>query len=474
MFSEELAHRVLDADVRRLVKGKRLLVGFSGGADSCTLLHMLASNRAELGIWVVAAHINHGLREQAEEDQLHCQRICGLLGVPFFTQQVEVGSNKAVASEGLEAVARHLRYEALRSILREHSAHILCVGHNADDQVESLLLHLIRGTGWNGVMGMDRLGDPLRPLLDIQRADTEKYCQSLGLPYITDESNADTRFSRNLLRLKVLPLLRQVNPGVDKALLRFSDIARQEGIDWDLRIGPVFEEAVQRVNGTVIISSEAIACQTVAVQRRIIYKIFDEFGGTEGVELRHVERLRQYVLTGTRGAVNLTSRKMVVRCDGQRLIAQESAPQEILPVVWEQPVDVNAPHFTDPNTGIVFHLVRERRQNPIRNLGNWRVSLNIDAIVPPLVFRVARTGERILPLGMTGRRKVFDVLSSAGVPGNWRRAWPVLADAEGVIWVPGGCIADRCKTPSGGCDCLALEAEIQSEMQRILPPSRML
>lgn len=132
------------------------------------------------------------------------------------------------------------------------------------------------------------------------------------------------------------------------------------------------------------------------------------------------------------------------------------------------------PFFFDPNTGIVFHMVRARRQSPIRNLGNWQVSLNMDCIVPPLVFRVARTGERILPLGMSGRRKVFDVLSSAGIPGNWRRAWPVLADAEGVVWVPGGCIADRCKTPTGGCDCLVLEAEIQAEMQRILPLSRML
>lgn len=474
MFSEELADRVLDADIRRLVKGKRLLVGFSGGADSCTLLHLLASHRSELGIWVVAAHINHSLREQAEEDQLHCERMCGLLGVPFVSQQVDVEGSNALASEGLEAVARHLRYEALRTILREHSAHILCVGHNADDQVESLLLHLVRGSGWHGVMGMDRLGDPLRPLLEIRRADTEKYCQSLGLPYITDESNADTRYSRNLLRLKVLPLLRQVNPGVDKALLRFSDIARQEEIDWDRRIGPVFEEVVQRVNGAVMVPRDAIMNQTVAVQRRIICKIFDEFGGTEGVELRHIERLRQYLLTGTRGAVNLTSRKLVVRSDGQKLIARENAPQEVLPVVWEQPVDVNAPHFTDPNTGIVFHMVRARRQSPIRNLGNWQVSLNMDCIVPPLVFRVARTGERILPLGMSGRRKVFDVLSSAGIPGNWRRAWPVLADAEGVVWVPGGCIADRCKTPTGGCDCLVLEAEIQAEMQRILPLSRML
>ncbi len=474
MFSEDLAAKVLDADVRRLVKGKRLLVGFSGGADSCTLLHMLASHSSDLGVWVVAAHINHGLRDTADEDQQHCQRICALLGVPFVSHRVDVESNPAVSAEGLESAARRLRYEALRNIQRDHSAHVLCVGHNADDQVESLLLHLVRGTGWHGVMGMDRLGDPLRPLLDIRRADTERYCQSLGLPYITDESNSDTRFSRNMLRLKVLPLLRQVNPGVERALLRFSDIARQEEIDWDLRIGPVFEQAAQRSNGMVILDWEQVREQTVAVQRRLISQLFDQFGGTEGVELRHIERLRQFAKQGRRGAVNLTSRRIVVRCDGKRLIARESTSCDIQPVVWEEPVDVSAAQYTDPNTGTIFHMVRERRQSPIRQVGNWRVSLNIDAIVEPLVFRVARAGERILPLGMKGRRKVFDVLSSAGVPSTWRRAWPVLADAEGVIWVPGGCIADRCKTPSGGCDCLVLEAEIQPEMQRILPPSRML
>ena len=210
----------LAAEYDMLPRGETILCAVSGGADSRCLLHLLWSGQEEGGYHVAAAHFDHCLRgEESRRDAAFVADWCRERQIPCHLGEGDVAREAEESGEGVEAAARRLRYAFLEDTAQKIGAGRIATAHNADDNGETLLLHLVRGSGLQGLTGIPpRRGNLVRPLLTTLRADIADYLERHGVPHVEDSTNTDTRYSRNFLRHQVMPLLRELNPNLTAAL----------------------------------------------------------------------------------------------------------------------------------------------------------------------------------------------------------------------------------------------------------------
>jgi tRNA(Ile)-lysidine synthase len=243
------------------LRGSRVLVGVSGGADSVALLRGLCELRGEQQLEIIAAHLDHQLRgERSRDDATWVEALCTQLGVRLIIESRNITEIAEQRGHGLEETARQQRYEFLSLTAGRENCSYVAVAHTADDQVETILHHVLRGTGLAGLSGMSMmrpLGDALRlvrPLLDVTRAEVETYLQGIGQSFRTDESNAEQSFTRNRIRHSLLPSLkREFNPQVEQALLR---LGRQAG-----DIQTMMEELAGRLLDSALVEFNATICR---------------------------------------------------------------------------------------------------------------------------------------------------------------------------------------------------------------------
>ena len=224
-----------------LPRGARVLCAVSGGADSMCLLHLLKSLEEERELTVIAAHFEHGLRgEESLRDMRFVESVCESWNIPCVTGRGDVRGYAAAQRLGVEEAARKLRYEFLERTADELGCSRIATAHNADDNVETLLLNLVRGSGLKGLGGIPpRRGRIVRPLLQVERAEIEKYLARWSIPHVEDSSNGDQAFSRNRIRRQVTPVLRDMNPALGETLGRTAELLRADeeylhdrAVDW--------------------------------------------------------------------------------------------------------------------------------------------------------------------------------------------------------------------------------------------------
>ena len=235
---DALQRRVASALGKHELRGKRLLVAVSGGPDSLALLHALWQLRDEHELRLYGAHLNHGLRgAESDADAEFTADTFKRLEIPFTLDSADVAAYRTQHKLSLEDAARQVRYAFLSVAAAEHAADAITLGHTADDQAETVLMHIIRGSGLDGLRGMQTLdtrhiaGKPatlFRPLLGARRSETQAYCRALGLSPRIDASNQSPEFLRNHIRMELVPLLEQTNPSIHAALLRLAANATQD------------------------------------------------------------------------------------------------------------------------------------------------------------------------------------------------------------------------------------------------------
>ncbi len=431
---------------RALVQpGQRVLVAFSGGADSTALLHLFSRLRESWSLQMAAAHLNHALRaEQSDADESHCRQMCSEWHIPFFSRRVEVGQEAKRRRLSVEAAAREARYAFLQEVADAIEADVIALGHTRDDQVETVLLNLTRGAGAAGLAGMPMRRDRfIRPLLPISRPQVRAYCALHGLPFVEDASNQDLRYSRNRIRHHVLPELRLINPRADVAIERLAQVMRDEENWWRgylQLLEPQF--TLRRTQEEWQLSLEWLAQQPEAIQRRVIRYAVQNLS-PEGweAEFEQVERLREAIRAGRRAGVTLHGGRLHASV-GQRVlrvwVKQESpsfAYERVVQIPGETPV---------PEAGMTLFAehsplpeARSWRQE------NWEVWCDASRISGQVRVRNWRRGDRIQPLGLMGHRKLSDIFVDRKVPLSLRQRIPIVCDAEGIIWIVGICLAHR-------------------------------
>ena len=212
-----------------LEKGDKVIVALSGGADSVSLLHALISVKEIYNLSIYAAHFNHMIRDaEAERDEQFCIELCGRLRVPLYITHADVPYFAERCGESLELCGRRLRYEFLYRTAGELGGAKIATAHNLNDNTETVLMNLIRGSGIAGLGGIPlRRGSIIRPLLSCSREEIESYCAENGLEYVTDSTNLSDEYTRNKLRLNVLPILRGMNPSLDEGVMRMAKLMRE-------------------------------------------------------------------------------------------------------------------------------------------------------------------------------------------------------------------------------------------------------
>ncbi len=393
-----------------LPPGSRVLCAVSGGADSMCLLHVL-SQREDLSL--TAAHFNHQLRgEESERDEAFVRDICGQWGLPLTVGRGDVRAFAKREKLSIEEAGRTLRYTFLFRAAEEEGCGLIATAHNAEDNAETLLLHLLRGSGLNGLTGISpQLHQLIRPLLTTSRREIEAYLAQHGVPHMEDSTNADDTYTRNRVRHQLIPLLEEINPGFVRRLssaiprLRadndyLNDLARQ-----------LFRQARRREEDLVIPAS-AIAQAPVPVASRAVRLLLSEAAeGDWDCSAAHIESLLTLCQTASPSAQVSLPHQLTARREYDLLVLTHDLPPQPLAVMPLREGD-----------------------NPVPGLP-WTVSLQAPPW-PGLVVRSRGPGDTLtLPNGHTKSLKKLFI--DQKLPRSERDRIPVVADDQGIIAVAG-------------------------------------
>lgn len=427
-------------------KAERLHVvaAVSGGADSMALLDILANLNEAGRCDLTVCHVHHGLRgEEADRDEAFVEAFARGRGLHFETVRIDVHACK-FPGESVEMAARRLRYDALERLADRWERCVVMTAHHANDQAETVLDRLLRGSGPSGLGGMRRsrmLGRHIlaRPLLAVYKRDLLTYAQERGITYCEDSSNREFRYKRNRVREDLLPKLRRdFNPRIDEALVRLADIAQEE----DLYLQTVARDHLRAVwvsKGTKTAQIQVAGLRSLpcALQRRVIKLLLEDIGATLPWRFLDIEGIRLMVV-GSGSGHRLLSNDWIAVMQGDILHIGQSTPALSACDSHWMPAELGWSSF--------FSLLSLR----------WQIMA--DPVVAPERFSPSKweawfarkdaerfllrpwlEGDRIQPLGMKGTRLISDVFIDAKVPKSMRARYAVLTAGDEILWVPGLC-----------------------------------
>lgn len=440
-----------------IAAGDTVLVAISAGADSTALLHVLVQLRTRRRFRVRACHVHHGLRgEDADADAKHAGALARSLRVPFSRYRGDVPAFAEAHGLSVEAAARAVRYQLLERTADRVGATRIATGHTADDQAETVLLNLLRGSGPAGLAGIPPVrGRVIRPLLRFTKEKLEAYCRAQKLDYRLDRSNLDTAFTRNRIRHEILPVLREVNPHIDAALLRLAEIMRAENEFVAAQAANVLREVGAQRPGELGVACAQFALLAKALQRRVVRVAIARVKGDElDIELERVDALVDLAISGRTGAVvELPGRIRAERTYGEIVFSLAPSEETAVAREWSLPVPGKVALV---ELGIELKVARSRA----RRTPSSPMSALLDAkdIARPLRVRTRRRGDRFTPLGMKGSVKLQDFFVNSKVPRSERNRIPLVLSDDDIVWVIGHRINDRYKVGSRTRQTIRLDA----------------
>ncbi len=433
------------------LSGERLaVVGVSGGPDSLCLLHVLH----QMGYPLLAVHVNHQLRDEADAEEEFVKEFAAAIQVPYISVHVDVRSHSRREKLSIEESARHLRYQCLFEQARLNDAQAIAVAHQADDQVETVMMHILRGSGPTGIKGMayhsylPAFSDSIpvvRPLLGLWREEIERYCDENDIHPCTDQTNSDPRYFRNRIRLELMPDLGTYNPRAKEHLWQLAALAREE----DALLEKETDQALQN-----IISKRGIYFTTfsirefndlpLAIRRRAVRGIIASLrADLRDIGFEAIEKALTFLEdTGSEGEWQLLDDLWITRLDDtSAMFFKGDAEFSALWPLLEQDGDLSC--AMEGNTRINDHwaihaeIVAKDDLLPVDKSAEeaW---FDLAFLKDPLHFRAAKAGERIKPFGGAKiTQKLSDLFINKKVHRKARSRWPILCCGDEALWVVG-------------------------------------
>jgi tRNA(Ile)-lysidine synthase len=425
----------------------------SGGPDSVALLLILAHLREVLGLELWVAHFDHGLRRRAarEGERAFVSRLAEELGLPFLFSQGDTRAHARRHRLSLEEAARALRYTFLASQAERLGAGCVATGHTASDQAETVLMHIIRGSGLAGIAGMQPRspwpfpGHPglvlVRPLLAVSRRHSERYCQEEGLSPCLDATNLLLEPLRNRVRHELLPLLRRYNPRVEQALLRLASAAAADAAYLDETANLFWQALAQPSRRSVQFPRlELAALSPALLSRLLLAAALHLVGDTPQVEAVHLQAMQAALAGRSSRRLSLPGGlAFSAQAESVRLALGQEAAAQLIP---ETPLAV--PGRTEVGGWRVeADILPAKAGRPAAD--PYEAFLDLDAVGSTLTVRSRRPGDRLRPMGRGGEKKLQDLLVDAKVPQDQRDAVPLVCAAWGIAWVVGHRLDERAK-----------------------------
>ena len=408
-------------------QGDNVIVALSGGADSMALFHFLYTHAKALGIGLAAAHFDHGLRgEESERDAVFVREVCGEYGVPLYAESAHMRSRERPGGMGEEEWARQLRLAFFEKLAVRHSAKI-ATAHTRSDNAETVLFRAIRGSGPRGLAGIPpKRGVFIRPLLWVSRDEVEAYCARSGLGYVVDSTNASLQYSRNRLRLRVMPQLEQAHAGAGTALCGLAEDMRE----LDTYLTQQAGQALQDAAGKYGYDAGQILALPPPVQKQVFSLLLGERAS------RKMIGQAQRVAEGTLGALQISAQKRLRRFKGCLLVEETGRP----------PAPAGEIPFAEGE--ILFSERHGLRVEVLSADGNRRVQgekekkgltfeADYDRINKNSLFRTRRPGDWFRQPGRGGSKPLKKWMNERGIPSFERLDLPLLACGSEVLWIAG-------------------------------------
>ena len=428
-----------------------ILTALSGGADSLALflsLHRLAGKH---GFKLRAAHLNHGLRlAESDADAAFVAGICSQFGVPLALDKVDVADMRARRRLSWEQAARIARYDFLTRVAMETESSALALGHTSDDQAETVLLHLLRGTGIRGLRGMLPLSSwrtahgsatLVRPMLNVSRKETEAYCLEHGLTPRLDSSNLEERFTRNRIRRKLIPQLEEFNPSVKKSLLRLAHTVAQDVAYLDQQVASAWSSlAVVEPDG-VRLDRRAFKALHPSLQAHVLHRAYAQTAGeASGLSMAQIEAMKDLAGKGAGLSLSLHGGVRFGTSYEEILLTEKPASLSSRPL---DETTLRIPGETRASGWRVAVRVLEGCDQPpdLKHDNQYCAYLSLDALGEELKMRSRLPGDRFQPLGLPYEKSLKEFMIDAHIPRSHRKGTPLLMANNRVAWVVGWRIA---------------------------------
>jgi len=429
-----------------------VLVAVSGGPDSVCLLHLLHKLAASLGIKLHIAHLNHMLRGKAsDEDARYVERLAKALKIPAAIESIDVDTYRKKHKLSLEEAAREVRYGFLARVAESVGADCAAFGHTEDDQIETVLMHLVRGAGIAGLRGMSPVVEMntrggvkmrvIRPLLEVSRKETEEYCLSHNLKPRIDATNTSLDYARNRFRCGIVPILRKSNRDIGAAVRRATETAADIMSFLDGELDKTWSDAVSVNPLGITVDKAKVLSLHPALQRHLLRRVIREaLGDLVDIEAVHVENIMEALSKPAGKKISLPrGLKFYVGYD-KCLLTGDTVDVCPLPEI-KRTHRLKVPGVTlIPGWRVTADVVEERDGE-----GGFIACVDLDAAGRDLSVRGRRPGDRFHPLGMRGTKKLQDFMVDSRIPVTWRDRVPLVCSQESILWVVGWRISDAVK-----------------------------
>ncbi|NMO97760.1 tRNA lysidine(34) synthetase TilS [Paenibacillus lemnae] len=427
--------------------GDTVVVAVSGGPDSVALLHVLhhiSSTAAPLQL--VCAHVHHGFRQESDQEAEMVRTLAESLSIPFEMARVNVPDFMESSGRGAQDAAREKRYAFLFATAEKYKADAIALAHHADDQAETVLMRLLRGSGPSGLAGMkmERVQKNvklIRPFLRMNKADLIALCHQCGFIYAVDDSNLQTKYHRNAIRLEVLPFLAKYNPQISSSLIQLAEVSGAEDNYMELAAKDAYASLVRETSRGSAVDAPSFLGLHVALQRRLIKLILNylssereisDFSKIESVRLRIAQEIhsswsldlgdgicciREY------DKVLFTSQPPVLR---KNYIYELHTPEEL---------DLT---LTEIGKVLMLEYGNAREMKGYARILDTECYFDADDLKFPLCIRSRQPGDKMKVMGLNGSKKVKDILIHEKIPPSVRADIPMVCDGTGrILWIPG-------------------------------------
>lgn len=453
-------------------EGDTVLAAFSGGADSTALLIALSELRQELDIKLCAAHFNHCIRKKsADSDEKFCMELCQKLSIPFFTQKQDVLSYAGRTGLSIETAARIIRYDFLYDVYKKTGAASIATAHHADDNAESILMHIIRGSGLAGLCGIKPEGELelpsprsgeekrkfrlIRPLLSFTKTEITEFLDARKQAWCVDETNLEAESARNILRLKVIPeILNGINGSAVSNILRLSEIASED----EAYLSSLAQDALLKASSRGGYLAEELIPLPSPIKKRAIRLALMENGALIDAEQTHIDALCELLKKQSGSGIDLPSararmvfgRLVIEKCEKAEDGAENDPETGENPVfslkteegIQSTPLGDFKISFFQPSA---MEKTGEKEYNDFIYSDLNTAYMDRDMLKGELSVRSRRPGDRFHPVNSAWRMKLKDFFISRNVDSKLRDGIPLLLCADEIVFIPGFLVSDGVK-----------------------------
>ena len=453
-------------------KNDKILIALSGGPDSICLLDIMIKLKDEYNLTLYAAHLNHRIRGiDAQEDSLFCQKICKKNNVTFFVKNIDIPELAVQQSRGVEEVARDVRYDMFFDIKNKLGINKIAVAHNLDDQAETMLMKMFRGSGIQGLRGIDykRKDGIIRPLLDIYKSQINEYCDVNNLNPRIDKTNFESDYSRNKVRLDLIPYIENnYCENIKQILSRTANVIRDDYNYIEKVSKEHYELLVKNKSADEIILDLPLLKNTdTAIQKRVIrLAILDIMGNLYNIENVHIVDSLSLLEKSDGKIINLPKNlKAYIKNEDYIITTKNQENEEI---TYECKIEINGKTVVNEIGLTVTTSVLPAKDSLALPVSKYIKVFDYDKIVGSLYVRSRKIGDKLSPIGLTGTKKIKDILINKKIPADTKYMFPIISDDEQILWLLGYRISENYKIDDNTQRVIRIQLEYDDDRRNIV------